>query len=100
MPQYSLAKVVDVRGTVFDTIGFTIRRQGGVHKILELLPEEILYMVERGSMLCWRESSNTPSQIDHEYPDPIKLVGDPMSAQQCFSEMLGVEGITLEHYQV
>jgi hypothetical protein len=100
MPQYSLAKVVDARGTVFDTIGFTVRRRDDTHKRLELLPEEVLYMVERGSMLCWRESLNAPPREEDDACDPIKLIGEPMSAQQCFAEMLGVGGITLEHYQV
>lgn len=100
MPQYSLARVTDARGTVFDTVGFTIKRNDHKHKRLELLPEEVLYMVERGSMLCWRESSNVLPNIKEDVNDPVQLVGDPMSAQQCFAEMLGVGGITLEHYQV
>jgi len=100
MPQYSHARVVDARGTVFDTLGFTVRRQEDTHKRLELLPEEALYLVERGSMLCWRERSNIPPQEENEAYDPVKLIGEPMSAQQCFSQMLGTEGITLEHYQV
>lgn len=100
MPQHSLAKVVDARGTVFDTVGFTIRRQNATHKRLELLPEEVLYLVERGSMLCWRESPNAPLQEEDDIHDPVKLIGEPMSVQQCFTEMLGVEGIGLEQYQV
>lgn len=100
MPQYSLARVIDARGTVFDTLGFTLKRQNYTHKSLELLPEEALYMVERGSMLCWREPTNPILQPPQEAYDPVKLVGSPMSAQQSFAEMLGVEGITLAHYQV
>jgi tRNA-splicing endonuclease subunit Sen54 len=100
MPQYSLAKVVDARGTVFDTVGFTVRRQNDTHKRLELLPEEVLYLVERGSMLCWRESPNAPPREEDDIYDPVKPIGEPMSVQQCFAEMLGVEGINLERYQV
>jgi len=100
MPQHSHAKVIDARGMMFDAVGFTIRRQNDKHKRLELLPEEVLYLVERGSMLCWKESSNVPPQENGDVSDPLKLIGEPMSVQQCFTEMLGVNSITLEHYQV
>ncbi len=97
MPQYSRARVVDSRGTIFQTIGYTTRRLGDAHKHLELLPEEVLYMVERGSMLCWKTSTPLP---EDDSLDPVKPLGSPMSVQQAFAEMLGIEQITLEHYQV
>ena len=69
------------------------------HKRLELLPEEILYMVERGSMLCWKESAVLSTTYQKNGDDQIQLIGEPMSAQQCFAEMLGRSRVSMEHYQ-
>lgn len=67
-----------------------------IQKRLELLPEEALYLVERGAMLCWKASelalSETPGLEDVE--------GVPMTVQQAFAEMVGTEDLTLEKYQV
>lgn len=100
MPQYARAQVIDSRGTAFATLGYTVRRQEYTEKRLELLPEEALYLVERGSMLCWKQTSNVPECPGDDEKDAIRLVGEPMSVQQCFMSMLGVEGITIEHYSV
>jgi tRNA-splicing endonuclease subunit Sen54 len=99
MPQYARAKVIDIRGTSFNNMGYTTKRSGAPHKSLELLPEEALYLVERGSMLCWREFPFLSSDVDEDN-DPIKLRGEPMTVQRCFVDMLGIEGVTIEHYQV
>ena len=63
-------------------------------KRLELLPEETLYLVERGAMFCWKES-DWLGNLDLDGMD-----GAPMSVQQAFAEMIGKEGLTLEKYQV
>lgn len=66
-----------------------------IQKRLELLPEEALYLVERGTMFCWKEHdlfSATPALEEME--------GSPMSVQQAFAEMIGKEDLTLEKYQV
>ncbi|BGP57769.1 tRNA-splicing endonuclease subunit sen54 [Rhodotorula sphaerocarpa] len=55
-------------------------------KTLELLPEEALYMVERGAIELWR---------DTEAGDRV-----PMSVQQSWSELLGHDDLTPERYQV
>jgi tRNA-splicing endonuclease subunit Sen54 len=67
-----------------------------IHKRLELLPEEALYLVERGTLFCTKESNilklNVPGMEDVE--------GAPMSVQQAFAEMIGAERLSLEKYQV
>lgn len=63
---------------------------------LELLPEEALYLVERGAMYCW-----SPTHLllpSAELLDDLE--GIPMSVQQAYAEMIGVEDLTLEKYQV
>jgi hypothetical protein len=100
MPNYFRARVIDVRGTTFNSLGYTTKRPGDNQKHLELLPEEALYMVERGSMLCWKHVECNLEAISNQEGDPIKTVGEPMSVQHAFSEMLGVENVMLEHYQV
>jgi tRNA-splicing endonuclease subunit Sen54 len=65
-------------GVHFSTMG----RYEGARKRLELLPEEALYLLDRGTVECWTEQ------------------GVPMSVQQGFAEMIGTEDLTLERYQV
>ena len=67
-----------------------------VHKRLELLPEETLYLVERGSLFCWKESGLDLSLI----PGLDDIPGYPMTVQQAYSELIGTEGLTLERFQV
>lgn len=100
MPKHFRARVIDARGTTFNGFGYTTKRPGDTEKRLELLPEEALYMVERGSMLCWKESQINFEEVLTQEGDPIKVIGAPMSVQQAFAEMLGAGDVTLEHYQV
>lgn len=67
-------------------------------KRLELLPEEALYLIERGALFCYKASGGAPlvDPLGHETQCP----GAPMSVQQTFAEMIGREDITLERYQV
>lgn len=67
-----------------------------VHKRLELLPEEALYLVERGSMFCWKSDV----AVSISCPGLEEMEGAPITVQQAFSEMVGTEGLTLEKYQV
>ena len=68
-------------------------------KRLELLPEEALYLMERGAMFCWKEhdlfAENTQKGSFLE-----DMEGSPMSVQQAYAEMIGKEYLTLERYQV
>ena len=67
-----------------------------VEKVTHLLPEEALYLVERGSMFCWGhiDDSHDPSRIDDNSHST------PMTVQQAYTEMIGRDGLTLERYQV
>lgn len=67
-----------------------------IYKRIELLPEEALYLVERGTLFCTKESDELKSNI----PGMDDVEGSPMSVQQAFAEMIGSEGLTLEKYQV
>jgi tRNA-splicing endonuclease subunit Sen54 len=62
-------------------------------KRLELLPEEALYLVERGSMFCWKDEEDGSIK-------PMGVDGTPMTVQQAYAEMIGKGGLTLERYQV
>ena len=65
-------------------------------KRVELLPEEALYLIERGSMFCWKQ---VEPAVPIE-PGSEERLGIPMTVHQAFAEMIGREGITLEKYQV
>jgi hypothetical protein len=65
---------------------------------LELLPEEALYLVERGSMLCFKQDAN--SDLQHFDTEDNSFAGNPMTVQQAFAEMIGRESHHLARYQV
>ncbi|KDQ08038.1 hypothetical protein BOTBODRAFT_38254 [Botryobasidium botryosum FD-172 SS1] len=114
IPALSRVHVVQARGVHFANIGHSARRgapnpspvvaDGKLAKLppsrLELLPEEALYMIERGSMFCWKREGGE-GEVDGpcEVGDP-NVQGTPMSVQQGFAEMIGKEALTLERYQV
>jgi hypothetical protein len=99
-PGIARAHVTLARGIHFSAMGHSAPRQhsteDGVQKIqkrLELLPEETIYLVERGTLFCWKESLlDVPGMED--------IPGPPMSVQQVYSEMIGTEDLTLERFQV
>ena len=68
-----------------------------VAKRLELLPEEALYLVERGAMFAWKAVAAV--HVDHQQ-GLEDMEGVPMTVQQAFTEMIGTEDLTLEKYQV
>lgn len=103
-PAIARAHVTIARGIHFSNMGHSVSRaedhvQDGsqkAHKRLELLPEEALYLIERGSMFCWKpEHSILMSSAGLE-----DMEGVPMTVQQAFAEMIGKEGLTPEQYQV
>ena len=75
------------------------RDENGLEKLkkrLELLPEEAIYLIERGALFCWNESDvHTPHFQGFE-----GIAGIPMSVQQAYAEMIGKENLTLERFQV
>ncbi|KAJ7496042.1 tRNA-splicing endonuclease subunit sen54 N-term-domain-containing protein [Mycena galericulata] len=102
-PQMARAHVIVARGTLFTSIGHSAPRlvvtANGTekhHKRLELLPEEALYLIERGSVFCWKEANMDLTGVE----GLEEVLGPPMSVQQAFSEMIGTEDLTLERYQV
>ncbi len=74
-----------------------VDRTQKIPKRLELLPEEALYLVERGAMFAWKASESLTLS---NAPGPAGMEGIPMTVQQAFSEMIGTEDLTLEKYQV
>ncbi|QSL64240.1 hypothetical protein MERGE_000395 [Pneumocystis wakefieldiae] len=70
-----LARVERMRGTQFKSLGKC------VNNVVWLLPEEVIYLVERGSLECWWEN------------------GIPMSLQAVYSVCLEESG-GIEQYQV
>ena len=79
-------------GVLFNSMGHSVRRpikyspdeQPRLVTKLELLSEEALYLVERGSMLCFRQDANS----DFEYFDAESnsFAGNPMTVQQAFAD--------------
>ncbi|KAG9018633.1 tRNA-splicing endonuclease subunit sen54 [Tulasnella sp. 427] len=115
-PETGYAQVILARGAAFGSLGYSNVREPidaakkGKGKNLELLPEEALYMVERGSMYCWRVGREGAKTAEDVLETPLPSGGDipledipgtPMSVQEAFAEMIGgVSGLTTEQYQV
>ncbi|KAF8551274.1 hypothetical protein OG21DRAFT_1467540 [Imleria badia] len=112
-PSIDRVHVTTARGIHFSTMGYFISRtvqyndtknesrgpSSRLPKRLELLPEEALYLIERGALFCYKSVSGGVSLADpssYETQSP----GAPMSVQQTFAEMIGREELTLERYQV
>lgn len=114
MPGLQRAQVFQARGVLFTSIGHSVRRsvpsapgeKPRTVATLELLPEEALYLVERGSMLCFRASSpEKESRLNADVVQNLDVDGsefaqEPMTVQQAFAEMIGKEDLTLPRYQV
>jgi tRNA-splicing endonuclease subunit Sen54 len=75
------------------------------------LPEEALYLMEKGALFCWKASrdddDNNNNDTDEPGPEEESKVewdsasqGAPMSVQQAYAEMVGREDLTLDRYQV
>ncbi|TBU29977.1 tRNA-splicing endonuclease subunit sen54 N-term-domain-containing protein [Dichomitus squalens] len=102
-PQLKRAHVTVARGIHFTTMGHSVARPSAtsesvkkIQRRLELLPEEALYLVERGAMYCW-SPTDLPLPKSELLDD---LEGIPMSVQQAYTEMIGTEDLTFERYQV
>lgn len=80
-PTNDLTTIEQPKGPNLRTIG-----KGDSQGRLSLLPEETLYLVERGSLdLRWRSD---------------ELEGIPLSLQAAYAYLLGNQGLTLERYTV
>ncbi|MCO5565399.1 hypothetical protein L7F22_019072 [Adiantum nelumboides] len=71
---------------------------------LELLPEEALYLIERGSLECRIYHNSNKSGIVEDMRDYDDIEENPnwvpMSLEQAFATILGVDGLTRPHYQL
>lgn len=99
-PQISRVHVTVARGIHFSVMGHSAARPTSINndsmklqKRLELLPEEALYLIERGALFCWKDIPTDLTGLDD-------IQGAPMSVQQAFAEIIGKEDLTLEKYQV
>ena len=75
------AKPATVHGVHFQTMG----RYESSRRRLELLPEEALYLIERGTVECWTDE--TPCAV-------------PFTLQHAWSTMIRAHGMSAERYQV
>jgi len=66
-----------------------------MHAHVQLLPEEALYLIERGSMFC-RKASDVQYPLTQETFEQAV----PMTLQEAYAEMIGKEDITLDRYLV
>ncbi|KAJ2913372.1 hypothetical protein MD484_g7035, partial [Candolleomyces efflorescens] len=96
-PDLSRVEVTVMKGIHFSSMGHSVPRstvdEDGAErtqKRLELLPEEAIYLIERGTMFCWKESDVRLEGLG----------GVPMTVQQAYSEMIGKADLTLEKFQV
>ncbi|GJJ15884.1 hypothetical protein Clacol_010162 [Clathrus columnatus] len=105
-PEISRAAVIQARGVLFNGIGHSAPRPvaslAKLQKRMELLPEEALYLIERGSLFCWNDSSLTKNVFEAEgkadVPEDYRMHGIPMTVQQAYAEMIGKDDLTLEKY--
>ncbi|OAV91533.1 hypothetical protein PTTG_04073 [Puccinia triticina 1-1 BBBD Race 1] len=73
------------KGVLFSSIGRWSRER----KRLELSPEELLYLVERGTVECWTAEDRASGQG-----------AVPMTVQHAWAEIMGTSQLSLERYQV
>lgn len=111
-PSLRRAHVTLARGVHFSTIGHSaprkvlVKDEEKVQKRLELLPEEAIYLIERGSILCFLAPPRSTSlAVESDFLD-LNLAESnltPMSVQQTYSLLLSPsdpDGLTQDHYVV
>lgn len=111
-PSSSFPQLIVSRGHVLDSVGITVRRsviQGDHTKTVsrvELLPEEAMYMAERGTLQIWNgrdpETEEDRQQGVGEWCDEefgVKGAVE-MSVMEVFGAFMGKEGLTWQRYQV
>jgi tRNA-splicing endonuclease subunit Sen54 len=101
-PSLARAHVTTARGIHFTSMGHSASRSSSLNSLkvtkrTELLPEEALYLIEKGALLVWKAVEGI--EYNEESVDGT-MHGSPMTVQQAFSEMIGKEDISLERYQV
>lgn len=109
-PNLARAHVTVARGVHFTSMGHSVQRPSSssspstasgksLKKRLELLPEETLYLAEKGALFCWKASCDDgPGENVVDWDSSSQ--GAPMSVQQAYAEMIGTGDLTLDRYQV
>lgn len=87
------------RGHLLDTMGITVRQapsdaKGKGKASIQLLPEEALFLLERGSLQIWMGEGEWDDEI-WGVPGAVE-----MSVAEAFSAFLGKDGLSWERYQV
>src|SRR5258708_17854758 len=110
LPGISRAQVFQARGIRFNNMGPSVRRltkydtneKPRSMTRLELVTEEVLYLIERGTLTCYKASSGDEHIFSSEPLGDLLLStrGATISVQQAYAEMIGKEDLTLEKYQV
>jgi len=99
-PDLARAHVTVARGVHFTSMGHSVQRPSTVsmkvQKRLELLPEEALYLIEKGALFCWKAHDSPDEDAGRDSASQ----GAPMSVQQAYAEMIGKQDVTLDRYHV
>lgn len=78
----------------------------GERRRIELLPEEAIYLCERGAIEVWREYPTGEMVADAEGEQGRAgqrgegTIRVPVTVQQTWAEMIGADELTIERYQV
>jgi tRNA-splicing endonuclease subunit Sen54 len=101
-PDSPFPQLLISRGHVLDTLGITVRPPGGGKGRIELLPEEALYLAERGSLQIWNGSAPTPEEPDLGTWSDVEFGvrgAVEMSVLEVFGAFMGREGLSWQRYQ-
>lgn len=63
---------------------------------VELLPEEALYLLERGSLQIWKGDD----EIEFDDEQQVFPGMTEITAMEAFARLIGTDGLSLERYQV
>lgn len=107
VPGTSFPRILVARGHLQMTLGMTVRsfENGKGKSRVELLPEEALYLLERGSLQIWvgpvpmteeEEADRLGEWVDEE--QGVRGATE-LSAMEGYGVFLGKEGLTWERYQ-
>lgn len=102
-------KMIVTRGHIHDSLGISVRHPpkfGQKQTVTELLPEEALYLLERGSLQIWI-GPEAETETDHVLgvgtwkDEEWGVVGAvEMSVMEGYGQFIGKEGLSWERYQV
>ncbi len=105
-PDSPYPRVLIARGHLNDSLGITVRPSGKGKSYIELLPEEALYLLERGTLQIWigKEAETEADTRDRvgQWKDEEYGVGGAaeMGVMEGFAAFLGKDGLSWERYQV